>query len=315
MSRRTAYQRSPSARALVLAASVVLAAAALGLVNSSADITVKNQPASEGRRITPAGSLLKDLTTGLPAVGSLPVNFVRSPDRQGPGGRGRFLVVVNSGYGVQFDAKTNRGQQSLAVIDLNARPPVVTQNVYFPEPQSANVGAVFSPRPGREGSYTLYVSGGFENKVWTFDFRPNASKPITPGSDGPDTKVVADSIDVSGFATRPVDPRYNDGLAAVYPTGLALSPDGETLYVANNLGDSLGIIHNLNSTRGLERIDLAVGDGVDDGDAVVIRVDDVETRARGVQLQRRRASSRRHVRDATAAAREIDDRHRLVVPT
>src|ERR1044071_420031 len=222
-------RRNPSTRALALAASVTLAALALGLVNSSADITVRNQPASEGRRITPAGSLLKDLTTGLPAVGALPVNFVRRPDRAG-----RFLVVVNSGYGVQFDAASNKAQQSLSVIDLSLRPPAVTQNVYFPRPQSANVGAVFSPRPGRDGSSALYVSVGFENRVWTFDFNPRMTKPISPGSDGPDTKVSARFIDVSGFAALPPDPRYNDGRAAVYPTGLALSPDGATLYVANN---------------------------------------------------------------------------------
>src|SRR5919112_85242 len=149
-------RRTPSARALVLAAAVTLAAAALGLVNSSADIVVRNQPASGGRRITPAGSLVKDSTTGLPAVGSLPVNIVRSPDRAGPGGGGRFLVVVNSGYGLQFDAASNKAQQSLSVIELSLRPPAVTQNVYFPGPQSANVGAVFSPRPGRDGAYTLY---------------------------------------------------------------------------------------------------------------------------------------------------------------
>ncbi|MET0647857.1 MAG: bifunctional YncE family protein/alkaline phosphatase family protein [Pyrinomonadaceae bacterium] len=257
MNRRPERPHAPSARALLLAGFVALGAAALGLVNSSADITVRNQPASGGRRITPAGSLVKDLTTGLPAVGSLPVNFVRSPDHMGPRGGGRFLVVVNSGYGVQFDAATNKGQQSLAVIDLSLRPPAVTQNVYFPEPQSANVGLVFSPRPDHEGFYTLYVSGGFENKVWTFDFLPTTAEPIIPGSKGPDTKVEAYSIDVSGFATRPAAPRYNSGRAAVYPTGLALSPDGATLYVANNLSDSLGIVRNLRGQRALERIDLA----------------------------------------------------------
>ena len=258
MNQRPNHPRTPSARSLVLAASVALAAAGLGLVNSSADITVKNQPASEGRRITPAGSLLKDWTTGLPAVGSLPVNFVRSPDHTGPGGRGQYLVVVNSGYGVQFDAKTNRAQQSLAVINLSLRPPAVIQNVYFPEPQSANVGLVFSPQPNWEGFYTLYVSGGFENKVWVFDFLPNTAEPLFPRSKGPDTKVEGEFfIDVSGFAPRPADPRYNDGRAAVYPTGLALSPDGETLYVANNLGDSLGIVRNLKGQNALERIDLA----------------------------------------------------------
>src|SRR5829696_2825966 len=256
MKRRPADRRTPSARALVLAASAALAALALGLVNSSADITVQNQPASEGRRITPAGSLVKDLTTGLPAVGSLPVNIVRSPDRTGPGGGGRFLVVVNSGSGVQFDAASNKGQQSLSVIDLSLRPPAVTQNVYFPAPQSANVGAVFFKKPDREGFYRLFVSGGFENKVWMFDFYPKSAKPVSPYSDGPDTKVEARSIDVSGFATRPADPRYNDGRAAVYPLGLALSPDGETLYTANNLGDSLGIVP-MRIGQAFERIDLA----------------------------------------------------------
>jgi YVTN family beta-propeller protein len=257
MNRRPVHRRAPSARDFVLVAFVMLAALALGLVNSSADITVKNQPASEGRRITPAGSLVKDLTTGLPAVGSLPVNFVQSPDRTGPGGRGQYLVVVNSGYGVQFDAKTNKAQQSLAVINLSLRPPAVIQNVYFPVPQSANVGLAFSPKPDREGFYTLYVSGGFENKVWVFPFLPDTAEPIIAGSKGPGTPVESSSINVSGFATRPADPRYNDGRAAVYPTGLALSPDGETLYVANNLGDSLGIVYELSGRRRLERVDLA----------------------------------------------------------
>ncbi|HEX8722910.1 MAG TPA: beta-propeller fold lactonase family protein [Pyrinomonadaceae bacterium] len=248
-----------AARGLALAAFVAAAAAALGLVNSSADITIRNRPASGGRAITPAGSLVKDLTTGRPAVGALPVAFVRSPDRTGPGGGGRYLVAVNSGYGVQFDAKTNKAQQSLAVVDLNARPrPAVVQNVYFPTPQSANVGAVFSPRPGRDGRHTLYVSGGFENKVWAFDFLPGAAKPVLPASDGPDTSVTAPYIDLTGFATRPASKRYNWNREAVYPAGLALSPDGETLYVANNLGDSLGIVRGLGEgRRTFERIDLA----------------------------------------------------------
>ncbi|HWW74100.1 MAG TPA: hypothetical protein VNZ44_01820, partial [Pyrinomonadaceae bacterium] len=202
--------RRPTLRALLFAA--FAAAAAAGLVSSSADIRVANSPSSEGKPITPAGSLVMDLTTRRPAVGALPVNFVRSTDTAGPGGGGRYLVAVNSGFGVQFDAKTNRSQQSLAVIDLNARPaPAVVQNVYFPSPQSANVGASFSPRPDAEGNYTLYVSGGFENKVWTFRFRVGADAPVTPVSPGPDTKVTADSIDVSGFAREAPTPRYNSG--------------------------------------------------------------------------------------------------------
>src|SRR6476619_2529031 len=87
-----------------------------------------DEPASQGRPITPAGSLVQDLTTRQPAVGALPVDMVRSPDKSGPGGEGRFLLAVNSGYGVQFNAAANRGQQSIAVIDLNVKPAAVVQN-------------------------------------------------------------------------------------------------------------------------------------------------------------------------------------------
>ena len=86
------------------------------------------------------------VTTRQAAVGALPVDFVRSPDKLGPDGEGRFLIAVNSGYGIQFNAAANRGQQSLSVIDLNAKPAAVVQNVYFPSPQSVNVGVVFAPR-------------------------------------------------------------------------------------------------------------------------------------------------------------------------
>ncbi|HEY0765506.1 MAG TPA: bifunctional YncE family protein/alkaline phosphatase family protein [Pyrinomonadaceae bacterium] len=215
-----------------------------------------DESASQGRPITPAGSLVQDLTTRQPAVGALPVDLVRSPDKLGPGGEGRFLLAVNSGYGVQFNAAANRGQQSLAVIDLNAKPAAVIQNIYFPSPQSVNVGVVFSPVVQEDGSYALYVSGGFENKIWIFRFQADSQTPITPASPGPNTNVEAPFIDVTGFAFAANSPRYNSDRPPVYPTGIAISPDGNTLFVANNLGDSLGIIQDLRGTRKLIRADL-----------------------------------------------------------
>ena len=215
-----------------------------------------DEPASQGRPITPAGTLVQDLTTRQTAVGALPVDFVRSPDKSGPGGEGRFLIAVNCGYGVQFNAAANRGQQSLAVIDLNAKPAVVIQNVYFPSPQSVNVGVVFSPAPQEDGSYALYVSGGFENKIWIFRFQPDSQTPVTPPSPGPNTNVEAPFIDVTGFAFAANSPRYNSDRPPVYPTGIAITPDGNTLFVANNLGDSLGIIEDVRGVRRLIRVDL-----------------------------------------------------------
>ncbi|HZN05466.1 MAG TPA: hypothetical protein VFB65_01725 [Pyrinomonadaceae bacterium] len=240
----------------VLLVTLSLVVGLLGGVSSSARRTLQGEPASQGKPITPAGTLVQDTTTRQAAVGAMPVDFVRSPDKLGPGGAGRFLVAVNSGYGVQFNSSTNRGQQSLAVIDLNAKPAAVIQNVYFPTPQSVNVGVVFSPKAEPDGSHLLYVSGGFENKIWIFRYQPTSHPPITPVSPGPNTTVDAPFIDVSGFATAANSPRYNSDRLPVYPTGIAITPDGETLFVANNLGDSLGVVEDVRGERRLVRVDL-----------------------------------------------------------
>jgi YVTN family beta-propeller protein len=216
----------------------------------------QQEPAGEGRPITPAGALVIDAATHLPAVGAMPMAMLRSPDAFGHGGKGRYLLVVNSGFGVQFSEETNKAQQSIAVIDLNAVPePAVIQNIYFPTPQSANVGLAFSSTAGSDGNFALYVSGGFENKVWIFRFDPQAAAPVQPGSNGPNTKVQAPSFEISkpGEVSRA---DYNKGKAALYPTGLAVTRDGNTLVTANNLGDSVTIVRDLQGTRRIERVDL-----------------------------------------------------------
>src|SRR5216110_1193958 len=216
----------------------------------------QQEPAGEGRPITPAGALVIDAATHLPAVGAMPMAMLGSPDALGHGGKGRYLLVVNSGFGVQFSEETNRAQQSIAVIDLNAAPePLVIQNVYFPSPQSANVGLAFSPAAGADGNFEMYVSGGFENKVWVFRFDPKAAAPVQPGSPGPDTKVEAPSFELSK-ANEVSRADYNNGKAALYPTGLAVTADGATLVTPNNLGDSVTIVRALNGARQMERVDL-----------------------------------------------------------
>lgn len=249
------FERPVATLAVLFLVACLLVGSLAGTL-SSAHRNAAQDPASQGRPITPAGKLVQDVTTRQVAVGGLPVGFVRSPDKLGPGGQGRYLIAVNSGYGVQFNVSGNRGQQSLAVIDLNAKPAAVIQNVYFPSPQSVNVGVVFSPRAEPDGAHLLYVSGGFENKIWIFRFQARNQQPISPGSPGPETRVEAPFIDVSEFADAANSQRYNSGRAPVYPTGIAISPDGNALFVANNLGDSVGIVTDLRGARKLQRLDL-----------------------------------------------------------
>src|SRR5438105_9323931 len=189
----------------------------------------QQEPAGEGRPITPAGALVKDVATHLPAVGAMPMAMLRSPDTLGRGGKGRYLLVVNSGFGVQFSEATNRAQQSIAVIDLNANPePLVIQNVYFPTPQSANVGVAFGPGGSSDGSFPLYVSGGFENKVWVFRFDAKASAPVRPPSPGPDTKVTAPFFEVSNSG-EDSSKVFNLCKVAIYPSELSVIRDGVIL--------------------------------------------------------------------------------------
>ncbi len=238
----------------------------VGLIGVSGEIAppvsaqsgeISRSTAQQGRPLTPAGELVLDAKTGQPAVGALPLDFVRSPDATGPDGGGRYLIAVNSGFGIQFNDATNRAQQSLAVIDLAGKPgPKVIQNVYFPSPQSAQVGVVFDPSPDETGSYMLYVSGGVENKIWIFRFKPGEAQPLSPPSPGPDTKVTAPSFSIAGFTNAASSPRYNQDLEPVYPLGLALDDEARTLFVANNLADNLGIVRDLAGSRRLERVDL-----------------------------------------------------------
>jgi YVTN family beta-propeller protein len=212
--------------------------------------------AQQDRTITPAGKLVLDASNGLAAIAPLTMNFVRTPDNFGPDKKGRYLLAVNSGWGMQVNSR-GRQNQSLSVIDLNKKPdPQVVQTVYFPSPQSANVGIAFDQTKQPDGKFRFFVSGGFENKIWILSYDPAGAVPIAPINE-PDKPLEAPFVDVSAFAENAPSPNYNSGTAAVYPTGIALSPDARTLYTANNLGDTLGIISDLRDQRRIERIKLS----------------------------------------------------------
>ncbi|MGI8467492.1 MAG: bifunctional YncE family protein/alkaline phosphatase family protein [Pyrinomonadaceae bacterium] len=222
---------------------------------SQAELPDAGDNALQNRRVAPAGKLIIDAGTNEPAVMPLTFNFARSPDTSAADGKGRFLIAVNSGYGLTFNSKS-KPQQTLSVIDLNKSPvPQVVQNIYFPSPQSANFGLVFDKKAQADGKFNLYLAGGYENKIWILSFNPNLDKPLAPAN-APDQKIDAPFIDVSAFTENAPSPNYNDNTAAVYPTGIDLSPDGNSLFVANNLGDTLGVVSDLRDSRRISRVNL-----------------------------------------------------------
>lgn len=236
---------------------MVLAVSCLLFASRSATVQQPSAPPLQ-RSWDPPGEIVLNVDGSI-AEGSLPVGFVRSPDISGPGGDGRYLIAVNSGYGVQVDAKGNVGQQLLQVIDLNAHPVAVVQSIYFPSPQSANVGVAFGRRTvtrqthdrraesadhGLTDPWPLYVAGGVENRIWRFTFTLGAERPLSPAHGPTDGVLTAPSIALRSEGRRSANAAYNDGREPLYPTGLAVSRDGRELYVANNLGDSLSIVRD-----------------------------------------------------------------------
>jgi YVTN family beta-propeller protein len=100
----------------------------------------------------------------------------------------------------------------------------VLQTVSLP---AVFLGIAFSP-DGR----SLYVSGGDQDVIYRFDWRNGAA-------------TLADSIVLAA------KPKGKDGTR--YPAGIALSPDGRTLYAAENLADSVAVV-DLTSRRVVQRL-------------------------------------------------------------
>jgi len=149
---------------------------------------------------------------------------------------------VNSGFGVQFSETRIE-----PAIDCGDRPeltpePLVIQNIYFPTPQSANVGVLFHPlRSAMNGIYELYVSGGFENKVWIFRSIRRHRTGIR---------------NLLGQLRKCKRPPLKSAKRRSFASGLQQgkrhsirraggNSDGAALVTANNLGDNVTIVRGL----------------------------------------------------------------------
>ena len=122
------------------------------------------------------------------------------------------LAIVPTPDGNHFVVLLNGySRQGIQIIDRGTGE--VTQTITQP---ATFIGITFSPDGKR-----LYVSGGNDDVITVYDWLGATAK-------------KADTIALAKKKSR--------GSGTRYPAGLATSPDGKTLYVAENLGDSLAVV-------------------------------------------------------------------------
>ncbi len=227
----------------------------------------------DGFYITPTaapGSIFQGLPTGLRPDGSADangaVNTALSPD-------GTALLISTTGYNTGFytedgtpivwpaldpvtglpTSTTTSNAEWIFVYDVRGTQPVQKQMINIP---NAYHGLLWDPSGAR-----FYVAGGIDDRVEIFknansgasadgNYVPDAPF-VLLGHDQP-ADVPVQQYPVGGlFSSTPINNSWiaNDMFMpfGAVAAGLAISPDGTTLYVANYQNDSLSIVNT--STR------------------------------------------------------------------
>jgi YVTN family beta-propeller protein len=176
----------------------------------------QSKTASSPRKIpgkTATGALLPNGWTLTPEgtqvpVSDLPLNMVLSND-------GRFLLVTTNG----------NGDQTINVIDLQTG-----QNAQTVSVKKSWLGLAFAPDGKR-----FFVSGGDDNEVMIFDF--DNGKAEESG------KIILGSGDYHKLNDSERAEARRKGLGEfAFPAGIAVTPDGKRLYVAENLTHKVAVV-------------------------------------------------------------------------
>jgi YVTN family beta-propeller protein len=153
-------------------------------------------------------------------VSDLPLNMVLSRD-------GRYLLVTTNG----------NGAQTIEVIDLNANKSVQTIEV-----KKSWLGLAFAADGKR-----FFVSGGDDNEVMLYDFA--AGRATEAG------RIILGSIDYHKLDEEGRAEARRKGLGEfAFPAGIAVTPDGKRLYVAENLTHKVAVV-DLASRQVIAKID------------------------------------------------------------
>jgi YVTN family beta-propeller protein len=208
----------------------------------------KRAPAAEelptGMSITPLaarGSTLQALNPGLPDLPDFtvdhPISTSISPD-------GNTLLILTSGYNRNNDAKGKKiaaqTSEYIFVFDIQQAKPVQRQALRIP---NAYVSLAWAP----DGSH-FYAGGGQDDNIHVFahqeEYWSESGEPVALGH-----KTGLGVADRSETKVMPLDPMV---------AGLAVSPDGKHLLVANHQNDSVSLI-DLVTNQVVAELDLRPG--------------------------------------------------------
>ena len=123
---------------------------------------------------------------------------------------GNFPLAIALAPGGDHAAVLLNGwrEQGVQILDRSG---AITQTLLQP---SAFIGLAFSP-DGR----TLWASGGYEDALYRYRWNEGAAQ-------------LEATVPLAAFADK----------GTFYPAGIAVSPDGKRVYVAENLGDTLSVV-------------------------------------------------------------------------
>jgi YVTN family beta-propeller protein len=191
---------------LVAIGVTVAAGVAVGLAAALARPGEVAGPQGDGSAITPIGWRIT------PAGRQVAL-------QQGSTYADRPYAIAESPNGKKL-AISNDGQSTQSIMIVDAQTGAVEQTVPYASPEALFIGLAYSP----DGS-KLYASAGGRNKIRVFDVAGDGH--VTEGT----------PITLPPGVTRPFGDR------GPFPAGLAVSPDGSKLYVANNIDNTVSIIN------------------------------------------------------------------------